>query len=581
MANEKKSVRDMLVDKALPFEHRKMMLIDLCLHESEESTKLLEWFFEAAARGDGKAIYEEKIKQVDELLKELQDGPLRCATFLGMLPRTGAAPRAKVRLEDGTTTYPLVPDEKLAPDLARGARVLLDAAAKAILFLDPVGDSTGEEARLERRVGTGCVEVSLRGDEKAVFDAGQALIDRLDSEEDVIGTQVLVNSRQRIAYDALPKQEGLAHYVYLDRSPVPDVLPERDIGAPPRFIADLETLVRKEMTDPSQRRRYKLRRCQMKLLAGPSGTGKTLSLYGTLNRLYSVMSEVTGVPVEELPPRVMRLRSAEVLSMWLGQSDKNLDRFFTEAEQLASERFVGADGREYELPIIAILEEIDALTRTRGQDAIYDRILTTLLQRLDPTRFELKSRLLLFLATTNVVSQVDPAALRRIGGTIERFSRLNRRSFIAVLQKHTDGLPFATRNGDAPDHAQRRAVRDLVSWLYSHNGQDKGQVELRYANSHIADVRHRRDFLTGGLIDRAVQQACEEACELEDLGCEHPGLTAELLMGALDDQIQAIVERLDPLNVANYLSLPDGAHVTGIRRIQQPSVLPSELMRAS
>ena len=132
------------------------------------------------------------------------------------------------------------------------------------------------------------------------------------------------------------------------------------------------------------------------------------------------MSEVTGAPIDALPPRVLRLRPAQVLSKWLGESDRNLDRFFDEAEGLAAEPFV-RDGRSFRLPVLAILEEIDGLARSRGEDAVYDRILTTALQRLDPTRPELRDKLILFLATTNVPHQVDAAFLRRIGGQVERF----------------------------------------------------------------------------------------------------------------------------------------------------------------
>src|SRR6185503_12073395 len=107
------------------------------------------------------------------------------------------------------------------------------------------------------------------------------------------------------------------------------------------FIEKLANLVRLEMTNPSLRRRYRLRRCLMTLLSGVSGSGKTLAIHALWRRLYEVMSEVTGVPVAQLPPRVFRLKLSEVLSMWLGESDKNLDRFFAEIEQMADEKFVG------------------------------------------------------------------------------------------------------------------------------------------------------------------------------------------------------------------------------------------------
>jgi hypothetical protein len=67
----------------------------------------------------------------------------------------------------------------------------------------------------------------------------------------------------------------------------------------------------------------------------------------------------------------------------------------------------------------------------------------------------------IFLFTTNVPHVVDPAFLRRAGGTTERFGRLGRRAFLAVLHKHLSGLPF--RGEEGADEAAARA------WLHSNN----------------------------------------------------------------------------------------------------------------
>jgi len=133
----------------------------------------------------------------------------------------------------------------------------------------------------------------------------------------------------------LPPQDSLAHYRYLLKLPPPDVRVERDIGAPPAFIDELTEFVRIEMTTPDLRRRYRLRRSVMKLLSGVSGSGKTLAIHALWRRMYEVVSEVTGVALAELPFRVFKLRLSQVLSMWFGESDKNIDRFFEEIEQMA------------------------------------------------------------------------------------------------------------------------------------------------------------------------------------------------------------------------------------------------------
>jgi ATP-dependent 26S proteasome regulatory subunit len=438
----------MLVDPSVPLDQRKRTFMHLCMDPSEESQKVLQNVLEAAASAKGEDLYKKKLEELEEKIKEMESGPLRYATFIKMINPKGLFPRAHVLLQDGTAAFTVVPDAQLVKQLECGDTVLLEATGKALLFRDALSNDTGEEAKLERRIDADRVEVSIREQERHVYRTSQKLTEKLDSKEVVMGSTLLVCTRRAVAFDAIPKQDGHSHYRYLVREPVPDIQVERDIGSPPAFIDELTEHVGGEMDDPSLGRKYKRRRSKMKLLTGVSGSGKTLCIQGYWRRMYEVMSAKTGVPIEHLPPRVLRLRMSEVLSKWLGESDKQLDRFFDEVEQLAEEKFVGPDGTEYTLPVLAIGEEVDSLARSRGSDteAVYDRIQTTALQRLDTTCQKLRDRLIIFLFTTNVPHLVDPAFLRRAGGTIERFGRLTQRSFIAVLTKHLRGLPIWSPN---------------------------------------------------------------------------------------------------------------------------------------
>jgi len=413
-----------------------------------------------------------------------------------------------------------------------------------------------------------------------VLLASQVLCDKCKVGQAAPGTSVVANSRQAIAFDELPRQEGLLHYRFLVKDPPPDVIVARDIGAPPKVIEELAALLRQEMTNPELRRRYKLPRCVMRLFAGVSGSGKTLAIHAIWRLMYEIMSEVTGVPTTQLPPRVFRLRISEVLSMWLGESDKNFDRFFAEIEQMADEPYVAPDGKEHKLPLLVILEEIDGIARARGSDPIYDRILTTGLQRLDPTRPELRNKLILYIGTTNEAQHVDRAFLRRIGGQTIQFSRLNRKAaFAAVLQKHLNGLPLCSNNGYTPVQLQQNIVADVAAWFFSPNGTDKGVVELTYAGSTTPQVRYRRDFLTGALVDRAVRQAAEESCKAEETGSSQPGVSLTALVRAFDEQIRSLTDQLNEHNVGHFTDVPDGVRVATLRRVPQPTLLPQELQR--
>jgi SpoVK/Ycf46/Vps4 family AAA+-type ATPase len=425
------------------------------------------------------------------------------------------------------------------------------------------------------------VRVTLREFEKEVFVVSDELRRKLDAGEVCAGATLLVCEQRRMAFDALPNPDGLSHFKFLVKDPPPDVLVERDIGAPPKFIDELTEHLVTEMTRPELSRRYKLRRSAMTLLTGVSGSGKTLSILGFWRRMYDVMSELTGVPVDELPPRVVRVRPSQALSKWLGESDKLVDRFFDEIEQLAGEKWTAPDGREHELPVFAIMEECDGMARARGEDSIHDRIQTTLLQRLDVTSQRLRNQLVILVFSTNVPHVVDPAFLRRAGGTVERFGRLGKRAFQAVLDKHLTGLPFRRNNGCDDETLKRRVAAELCGWMFGPEAQQHGLVELNYVGSSHPVVKHRKDFLTGALVDRSVQQAAIAARKAEREGVEAPGVTAAGLIRAFDAQIRSTVDQLRAENVREHVDLPDGVRVATLRRLEQPAVLPFELHRAS
>jgi hypothetical protein len=230
-----------------------------------------------------------------------------------------------------------------------------------------------------------------------------------------------------------------------------------------------------------------------------------------------------------------------------------------------------------------LFEEMDALTRARGHDAdgIYDRVQASLLQRWDVTASRiLRDSPVVFISTTNIVEQVDVAALRRAGAWMERFGHLGRRGFASVLDKHLRDRPVVTDDGEAPEEARRDLVARLTASLYSPNGSDPGQVEILCANESNRIVKYRRDFMTGGLVDRAVQSALRTACREHRAGEPRPGLTAQHLEQAFAEQVRNIADQLDRRNVTDFLTLPDGLHVTDVRRISQSSILPFELERA-
>jgi SpoVK/Ycf46/Vps4 family AAA+-type ATPase len=256
-----------------------------------------------------------------------------------------------------------------------------------------------------------------------------------------------------------------------------------------------------------------------------------------------------------------------------------IDKFYEEVERIASENINGRDGRQYVAPTLVICEEADALGRARGNDGVHDRVQNTLLERMDLSRACFRENLVLFICSTNLPQAIDGAFMRRAAGISVAFGRLSRRGCCAVLDKHLRDIPVH-QNGDATQAAARRRLKnEVISWLFSPHGEDKGVVEITLAGATQPEVRHRRDMITGAIVQRAVQQAGSEACYSPNSQVGAAGITATQLITAFDRQIRAICEQLHVGNVNQYVTLPDGARVANVRRMPQPSMLSVETMR--
>jgi len=123
------------------------------------------------------------------------------------------------------------------------------------------------------------------------------------------------------------------------------------------------------------------------LFFGPSGTGKTMAAMGVARRL--------GI-------QILRLDLSKVVSKYIGDSEKNIDRVFTDAERSGA---------------AILIDEADALLGKRSEvkDA-HDRYanieVAYLLQRMEAYEG-------LAILTTNMRKNVDSAFLRRLRFIVE------------------------------------------------------------------------------------------------------------------------------------------------------------------
>ncbi len=139
------------------------------------------------------------------------------------------------------------------------------------------------------------------------------------------------------------------------------------------------------LQDPARAALYKQSAHGGLLLYGPPGTGKTF--------LVRALAQELALPVFSVSP-------SEIVSKWLGDSEKQLAQLFAKARQHPAS--------------LIFVDEIDALAPARdaGGDTggAMQRLLTQLLSELDG--FQRHAGCLLFVGATNRPWAIDPALLR-------------------------------------------------------------------------------------------------------------------------------------------------------------------------
>ncbi|MDV3103200.1 CDC48 family AAA ATPase [Thermococcus waiotapuensis] len=150
------------------------------------------------------------------------------------------------------------------------------------------------------------------------------------------------------------------------------------------------------------------------LLYGPPGTGKTLLAKAVAN---------------ESEANFIAIKGPEVLSKWVGESEKNVREIFRKARQAA--------------PTVIFIDEIDAIAPRRGTDVnrVTDRLINQLLTEMDGIQ---ENSGVVVIGATNRPDIIDPALLRP-----GRFDRLilvpapDEKARLEIFKVHTRKVPLA------------------------------------------------------------------------------------------------------------------------------------------
>jgi transitional endoplasmic reticulum ATPase len=209
------------------------------------------------------------------------------------------------------------------------------------------------------------------------------------------------------------------------------------------------------------------------LLHGPSGTGKTL-----LAKAVATESEANFVSV----------RGPELLSKWVGESERGIREIFRRARQAS--------------PCVIFFDEIDSIAPIRGaggETAVTERVVSQLLTELDGME---NMHGVVVLAATNRADMIDTALLRP--GRFDKIIQIplpdkeSRKSILAINAKE---IP-AENDPKSPDYVDIEKLSELTDGL---SGADVAAI----ANTAVSLVIH--EFLDAHPEVKEAEKASEGA----------------------------------------------------------------------
>jgi len=190
------------------------------------------------------------------------------------------------------------------------------------------------------------------------------------------------------------------------------------------------------------------------LLHGPSGTGKTL-----LAKAVATQSEANFVSV----------RGPELLSKWVGESERGIREIFKRARQSA--------------PCVVFFDEVDSIAPIRGaggETAVTERVVSQLLTELDGME---NMHGVIVLAATNRADMIDPALLRP--GRFDKIIQIplpDKESRKSILKINADKIPTISEESD-PKHVDFNKLAEITDGL---SGADTASI----ANTAVSLVIH-------------------------------------------------------------------------------------------
>ena len=234
-----------------------------------------------------------------------------------------------------------------------------------------------------------------------------------------------------------------------------------DVGGLQSAKQDIKESVEWPLNNPERFDRMGIEPPKGVLLYGPPGTGKTLMAKAVAN---------------ETNANFISVRGPQLLSKWVGESEKAIRQTFRKARQVS--------------PTVIFFDELDSLAPSRGGEVgsnVSERVVNQLLTELDGLE-EMEN--VMVIGATNRPDMIDPALIR--SGRFDRLVMIGEPGTEGreeIMRIHTDGSPLA------PDVS----LRELAEVTEGYVGSDLESIAREAAiqalrDDHDADSVEMRHF---------------------------------------------------------------------------------------
>ena len=250
---------------------------------------------------------------------------------------------------------------------------------------------------------------------------------------------------------------------------VPDVKWD-DVGGLDDAKQELKEAVEWPLKYPENFQKLGIKPPKGVLLYGIPGTGKTL---------------LAKAVAHESEANFISIKGPELLSKWVGESEKGVREVFRKAKQTA--------------PTVIFFDEIDSIASTRsgndGDSGVTKRVVNQLLTEMDGLE-ELED--VAIIAATNRPDIIDPGLMRP--GRFDRHIKVDTPSEearLAIFEVHTKGMPLASdvdlkklaKSTDGYVGADIEAVCREAAMLTLRNDMESSEIPNKYFKEAIEKVK--------------------------------------------------------------------------------------------